>query len=282
MKLGYCQWGMPNVPLEVALPRLAAMGYQGVEVAVIPRFVTELSTLDGERRRAIRRLFDDHNLAITAVAAHSDITTADCDELAVSLARLHGAIQLAAEWARPDQPGIVVSLVGGRPDQWEERRDALVERVGALDRYAAERGVTYALELHVGTALDFPHKLMWLMQQIDSPTLRMNFDQSHTETMGIPISESVPLLAPLSVHTHLKDQRGLWPNHEFLTPGEGPFDYVEYLRAMDAAGYQGFIMAEVSFMRQAKADYEPFVHAAFAYRVLDYAFQAAGVSRDPN
>ena len=84
------------------------------------------------------------------------------------------------------------------------------------------------------------------------------------------------------MHTHVKDQRGLWPNHEFLTPGEGPFDYVEYLRAMDAAGYQGFIMAEVSFMRQAKADYEPFVHAAFAYRVLDYAFQAAGVSRDPN
>ncbi len=280
MKLGYCQWGMPSVPLEQAVPRLAAMGYQGVEIAVIPRFVTELSTLDAERRRAIRRLFDDHKMAITAVAAHSDITNVEGDDLDANLRRLHGAIELAAEWARPGQPGIVVSLVGGHPDQWEERRGALVERVGALDRYAAERGVTYALELHIGTALDLPDKLLWLMREINSPTLRMNYDQSHTETMGIPISECVPVLAPLSVHTHVKDQRGLWPNHEFLTPGEGPFNYVEYLRAMDAAGYQGFIMAEVSMMRQAKPDYEPFVHAAFAYRVLDYAFQAADLVRD--
>ena len=282
MKLGYCQWGMPAVPLEQAVPRLAAMGYQGIEIAVIPRFTTELSTLDGERRRAIRKLCDENHMAITAVAAHSDIVSAEGEDLAANLRRLRDAIDLAAEWARPDQPGIVVSLAGGSPDEWEAKRDMLADRLGELDRYATACGVTYAAELHIGTVLDLPDKMIWLLDKVHSPTLRMNFDIRHCETMGIPIAQSVPLLAPLSVHTHVKDQRGLWPNHEFLTPGEGPFDYVEYLRAMDAAGYQGFIMAEVSFMRQAKADYEPFVHAAFAYRVLDYAFQAAGVSRDPN
>ena len=280
MKLGYCQWGMPAVPLEQAVPRLAEMGYQGIEVCVLPGFTTELDTLDAERRRTIRRLFDDHHLTITAVAAHSDIVHAEGDELATNLRRLRGSIDLAAEWARPGQPGIVVSLAGGSPEEWETRRDLLVERLLELDRYAAERGVTYATEMHTGTAMDVPAKLVSALKQANSPTLRANFDISHSDTMGIPTRESVPMMVPYTVHTHVKDQRGRWPNHEFLTPGEGPFDYVEYLREMNKAGYKGFIMVEVSMMRQRKPDYEPFVHAAFAHRVLDYAFQAADLVLD--
>lgn len=280
MKLGYCLWGMPNVAIEESLPRLAALGYQGVELCVLPRFSTALETLDPGRRRLIRQLLDDNGLALTAVAAHSDMVDAEGEALEANLRRLRGAIDLAAELARPGEPPIMVSLLGGRVEEWETHRHLAVERVGALDRYAAERGVTYAIELHVGTIVDVPEKALWLLKQVNSPTLRLNFDVSHPELMGIPTEVSVPLLAPLSVHTHVKDQRGRWPNHEFLTPGEGPFDYVRFLKEMHKAGYRGFINVEVSVMRQRRPDYEPFVHAAFSYRVLDYAFQAAGVPRE--
>jgi len=79
------------------------------------------------------------------------------------------------------------------------------------------------------------------------------------------------------VHTHVKDQRGLYPDFEFLTPGEGPFDFVRYLKAMQAAGYDGFITAEVSVQVQRRADYDPFFHAQLAYWTLYKAFQVAGI-----
>jgi sugar phosphate isomerase/epimerase len=281
MKLGYCLWGMPKVEITESIPRLAAIGYQGVELTVVPGWSTALETLTPERRKLIRSLLNDHGVALTAVAGHSDIVRGEPEAIARSMQRLKDSIDLAAELATPKEPGIMVSLVGGRPEDWEAQKNVLVERVRELALYAGERGVIYATELHTGTLMDVPDKLIWVLDQItDAPYLSCNYDVSHTETMGIPLEVAVPVMGSRCVHTHVKDQRGLWPNHEFLTPGEGPCDYVKYMRLMDQAGYKGFIMVEVSVMRQRKPDYEPFVHAAFAFRVLDYAFQAAGVVRE--
>jgi sugar phosphate isomerase/epimerase len=280
MKTGYCLWGMPKVSLEEALPKLAAMGYQGVEMTVCPGWSAELSTMTPSRRREVRALLDATGLTLSAVAAHRDIMGPDQEVVAQHMQLLRDAIDLAADLAQPVQTPLMVSLVGGKPEQWETERGLLAERVAQLAAYAATRGVIYATEMHTGTIMDVPDKVVWILDQVNHPALKMNFDQSHTETMGIPIEEAVATIASRCVHTHVKDQRGLWPNHEFLTPGEGPCDYVRYMRAMDKAGYKGFINAEVSVMRQRKPDYEPFVHAAFAYRVLDLAFQAAGVVRE--
>ena len=51
--------------------------------------------------------------------------------------------------------------------------------------------------------------------------------------MGRDLDEYLPLLIPYAVHTDLKDQRGRYPNHEFLVPGEGDFHYARYLTAME-------------------------------------------------
>lgn len=279
MRLGYCLWGMPKVPLEESLPRLAEMGYEGVELSVVPGFNTELYSLDSGRRKLIRDLLDEHGLALTAVAAHANICSGDAETIEGNMQRLRDAITLTAELAGDGELPIVVSLVGGRPEQWDTHRDLLAERLSQLASYAAERGVVYAVEPHTGTVLDLPHKITWILEQVSSPALRLNFDISHMDVMGIGIDECVPVLAPHAVHTHVKDQRGIYPDHEFLTPGEGPFDYVHYLRAMQAAGYDGFVMVEVSVMVQRRTDYEPFVHAALAYRTLDAAFREAGMER---
>jgi inosose dehydratase len=265
--------------VEESLPRLAATGYRGVELSVIPGFNTELYSLNRGRKKLIRELLDEHGLALTAVAGHRSILSDDAETLEGNLQRLRDAIDLAAELAGEGETPIMVSLVGGRPDQWDTHRQAIVERIGRLVSHAAQRGVVYAVEPHTGTAMDLPSKVVWLLDQIDSPMLRLNFDISHMDVMGIGIDECVPVLAPLSVLTHVKDQRGLYPNHEFLTPGEGPFDYVHYLKAMRAAGYDGFIMVEVSMMRQRQPDYEPFDHAALGYRTLAAAFRSAGIER---
>jgi sugar phosphate isomerase/epimerase len=89
----------------------------------------------------------------------------------------------------------------------------------------------------------------------------------------------VAALLPYSVHTHVKDERGRYPDFEFLIPGEGDFDYVHYLRVMQAHGYTGFINAEISMMVQRRPDYDPLAAATQSYQVLDRAFRTAGIAR---
>jgi sugar phosphate isomerase/epimerase len=145
--------------------------------------------------------------------------------------------------------------------------------------YAAEKGVVLAMEPHVHGLVDTPERMRVILDLIDSPHLRVNFDISHFDVLGMTIEESVAALVPYSVHTHVKDQRGRVPDYEFLTPGEGDFDFVAYLKAMQAHGYDGFINAEVSKMRQNKPDYDPAAAAELAYKTLAAAFETAGIAR---
>lgn len=277
MRIGYSTWGMPKVPIEEALPAIAKIGYQGVELSVAPGWITELNALDAAKRARIRKLLAQHDLVLASVIRNASMVEDDPDENAANLQSLRDAIHLAAELAQPDEVSVMVSHLGGRSGEWEAKRDIAVERLLGLADCAAKRDVVIGLEIHCGGLLDLPERVDWLFERVDHPSVRLNFDISHMEVMGIGIDESVPALAPYSVHTHVKDQRGLYPAHEFLTPGEGPFDFVHYLKAMRAAGYDGFITAEVSVMVQARPDYDPFFHAQLAYWTLRKAFHVAGI-----
>ena len=84
---------------------------------------------------------------------------------------------------------------------------------------------------------------------------------------------------PYSVHTHIKDERGIAPDHEFLIPGEGDMDYVKYLRLMDQAGYHGYVAVEISLMVQTRPDYDALAAATQSYAVVSKAFEEAGIER---
>ncbi len=276
MRIGYCTWGMMNVDIEQAIPAAARIGYHGIELAVTPRWPTDLDTLDAGKRQRIAQLLAEYHLVLTAVAGHTSMCESDAAQNQANLKRLRDSIDLTAELAQPGEQSIMVSLIGGREDEWEVKKELVAERVFALGEYAASRGVILAVEPHSGTAFDHPDKALWLMQKLNHPAVRLNFDISHFDIIGIGIDECVPQMAPWSIHTHVKDQRGRYPQHEFLTPGSGPFDFVHYLSAMHQAGYTGFIGMEVSVMVQRKAGYDPFIDAALGYYALRHAFNASG------
>lgn len=277
MRISYCTWGMMKVCIEDLMPAVKKIGYHGIELAVTPGWPTDLDTLDADARQRIRGLCRRHDLIISAVAAHTSVCEDDPDRNAANLKRLRDAIDLADELRQEGEQPIVASLLGGHVDDWGRVKERVVERVGKLGEYAAAKGVIFACEPHSGTAFDLPRKSLWLMEQVNHPNVRINFDISHFDILAIPIDECVPQMAPYSVHTHVKDQRGIFPYHEFLTPGSGPFDFVHYLTAMHNAGYAGWIGMEVSVMVQRKPGYDPFVDAALGFYALKHAFCMSGV-----
>ncbi len=280
MQLGYSTWGMPTVPIDVSIPHLAFLGFDGIELTIIQRFTTELSTLDSVERKRIASLLEEHNLALPAIAAHSNLMDVDVESHKRNMWRLKGGVDLAIDLAQGDNIAAVNTTTGGKPGEWDTKKDFLCERVGELVDYAASKGVIIAMEPHIGAIIDTPAKVLELLEIIDSPYLKVNFDISHFDIVGMSTEETVSALAPVSVHTHVKDQRGISPDFEFLIPGEGEFDYVEYLKAMQEHGYDGFITAEVSFMVQARKDYDPLAAADLTYKTLSKAFEDTGIARN--
>lgn len=279
MKLGYSTWGMPTVPMDVAIPHLASLGFQGTELTVLKRWITELSTLDAAKREEIRELAKRHHFELDSVYGHNSLLADDPEDIAYAMSRCRGAAELCADLAIDGHvPGLVI-LPGGKPEDWEPKRELLIDRLGEVVDYCASRGVVLALEPHVSSMVDSIERIRWLFDKITSKAFTLNFDISHFEVQGIPMEETIPALAPLSSRTHVKDERGRAPNHEFLIPGEGEFDYVKYLKLMREAGYDGYVTVEVSVMVQRRPNYDPLEAAAQSYRTLDAAFREAGIDR---
>jgi inosose dehydratase len=279
MRLGYSTWGMPALPIEVTLEHVAHLGFDGVELTVVPGYSTELSRLDAAERRRIRALLQRYNLELPSIAVHRDLVVDDPEQWAANQAYVYAAIDLAVELAGASGPPVINNLVGGKSGEFERCRPLLVERLRTLVEYASSREVTIAIEPHVFTILESPYTTLQIIDDVDSPFLRVQFDISHFDVLGFDLEETVQLLAPFAVHTHVKDQRGRAPNHEFLTPGDGPFDYVRYLKAMRRAGYQGFITGEVSVMVQRRPGYDPLAATTRTYETLARAFEEAGIER---
>ena len=208
MKIGYCTWGMPTVPVDTMIPFLAGLGYDGVELTVIPGYTTELSVLDATERRRIAQLLRDHRLELPAIAAQTSMVESDPDLALTHWRRLTGAVDLAVDWAGDGAPPDVDTTVGGTPDDWDRLKGLLFERMSELVRHGEACGVVIAAEPHVSSMLDTIDRTLELVRTIDSPFLKLNFDISHFNVQGVPYQESVAALAPHTVHTHVKSERG--------------------------------------------------------------------------
>ncbi len=278
MKLGFSGWAMREAPVDRQVEIVREAGYASMALVSGPTFGLDALTADTAERKRIRRLLDDAGLELSAVCGHATQLDPDPEKRAANAERIRATIDLAADLAGPEGPPCVVSMGYGTPETYEQDRELIAERFGELAEYAVKRGIVIALEPHVGQAFDQPEKVVWLMDRINSPGYRANLDNSHFECMGRDLDEYLPLLIPYSVHTELKDQRGIYPNHEYLVPGEGDFDYARYLSAMQKAGYSGYVTIEISVMVQRRPGYDPAEVARRSFKTLVEAERKSGVA----
>lgn len=279
MKLSYSTWGMPHVPIEAAVAHCASLGFDGLELAVIPGWSTDAAGLDGAERRRIRDLYDHHGLDICGLSGNVSLL-ADTEEAhRDAIDRFHSYLELAAELQHSADHLIVTTTSAGKAEAWDARRQELVDILGQVAEHAAGLGVRVGIEPHVGTALRTPYDVLWVVREVDHPALTVHFDISHFNVQGLDMDDVVATLAPHSLHTHVKDERGIVPNHQFLIPGEGDMNYVRYLRAMAAAGYTGHIVVEISIMVQDRPNFDALAAATQSYQVLSHAFDEAGIAR---
>ena len=268
-KIAYGTYGMPNEDIPAAIPRLSEIGYEGLEICVGEAYPTAPQKLSKEKRSELRTLVSDLDLEIPSLMLLSRVLTHDPQEYQQQLEAFRAAAELANDLAVSEKIPVLTTTLGGGTMTWEKDREALVDRIAEVGETIAEAGTRFAVEPHVGSILEHPHNAEWMIQQINSPSVRLNFDISHFAVAGYSMDDTVARLAPLAIHTHVKDGRMVDGKVQWLLPGEGDFDYAAYFQAMAKADWRGCITAEISGMIFSKPNYDPWHAAEFSWKTLN-------------
>ena len=277
MKLGYSTWAMPKIPIDTSIKFLSETGYDGITIATLPQFTTSINNLDIEERKRILNLSKLYSIPITSVMSFTNLMEENKENLRNNIKFVNDSIDLANDWGT----NYFITGIGGKPNELEDiqKSEEFIERISELGLMAKSKGVTIALEPHVDQAVEKPDQLVELINKINMDSVKANFDISHFNVQGIDVNESIEKVLPISVACDVKDERGVVPNWSYVAPGEGEFDYTNYLKIMKKADYKGFITIEISFQVQANPNYDPLTTAKKSYEILDRAFKEANINR---
>lgn len=317
MRIGYNTWSMASVPYETFIPALSDIGFRSIAISVVPGYTiggqhvpnaAAVDRLSPSDRARIKQAFEERDLDLPSLIGNQSLVEDDPERNQAAMQRLRQSIDLCVELA--PRGGDVPTLntgTAGRTGDLEAKRQQIVDRLGSLAEYAQQRGVLLCIEPHVGGAVDTIERAEWLVRAIDNPALRLDFDVSHFEVVGVPVDETVPRLAPLAAAAEIKDQHfrycddgpappgwrvegngvgrasapdGRQVEFQFLLPGEGTFDLPRYLKLMQAQGFSKPIAFEVSVQCQARPNYDALATARDIYRWMSDGWRQAGASAD--
>jgi sugar phosphate isomerase/epimerase len=147
-----------------------------------------------------------------------------------------------------------------------------VENVRALGEYAAGLGVEIAIELEPFqlSLVNTFDKMERFLDDVAHPAVRANMDISHLHLSGTPAG-AIPRLKGRIAHVHFSDCDGV--KHGDLPPGRGVVNFIPYLAALKAVGFDGTVSLELEYSPEPDK-IEDWVREAYA--AADRLMQAVG------
>lgn len=275
--LGYSLYNLPGMPLFDALKLIAEIGYDGVELVLMPGAPSEPKLLSRDQRRELRSRLQSMGLALPGVMENLSPVVDEARHQA-NLDRLKQAGELAHDLS-PEAPPVLETVLGGSPDKWDAMKNQMVDRLKSWAETAADARMVVAVKPHVSGALHLPTDARWLVEQVASPWIKLAYDYSHYQAQGLPMVASMQAVVPYAAFVHVKDAAPTPGKVQFVLPGDGPTDYVAYLRELASRGYRGQIVAEVSALISKRPGFDAEGAARRCYANLAPAFTKAGVAR---
>ena len=276
--LGFSLYGMRSLSLSAALKALADIGYNCVELPVMPDWPADTARLAAGARRELSNELAERRLRLTSLMENLPALGDDAQHRA-NLDRLKRAAVLARDLMRDNHTPLIETILGGKPGEFDAVKERLAERLREWTKIVAEAQVTLAIKAHISNATQRPEQLIWLLEQVSSPWLRAAYDYSHFQLQALDMKETCDLLLPKTVFIHVKDTEHAQGKRGFLLPGEGTIDYVSLFKLIARSAYRGDIIVEVSSQVFNRPGYDPLIAASKCYNHLSDAFSKAGLKR---
>ncbi len=270
-------YGMKTMKTEDAFRTIAKIGYDGVEPCFIAGWPSDPATVSAADRRALRRVIEETRLLVPAVLESLAIT-GTAEKRAQNLERLKLAADFGHELA-PSDPPVLDTILGGKTADWEKLKGPFADELSAWAKVAEQSNATFCFKPHAAQAVNNAERAIWLLKQVNSPRIRIIYDYSHFYVEGFALESSLKELLPYIAFISVKDAVGKPENHQYLLPGDGKTDYLEYFRLLKRVGYSGFVGVEVSGMIFQKPGYEPVPTAQLCYDRLAPIFEKAEIKR---
>jgi sugar phosphate isomerase/epimerase len=226
----------PDPAVQAAV--LLALGASHIEVR--SAWGTNVSELEPPQVAALKEILDEKGLKVSAVA--SPIGKVDVSlPVEHELERLRQVISVAkgldTKYIR------IFSFFRGEDRSAEDIRDEVMVRMGALAALAAESGVVLLHENEKGIYGDTPEHVLDIMTAVDSPALRIAWDNANFVQVGIkPYTEGYAMLRPYLEYFQVKD--ALAATGDVVPSGEGDGELDATIAALKADGFTGFASLE--------------------------------------
>ncbi|MDQ0616829.1 sugar phosphate isomerase/epimerase family protein [Arthrobacter globiformis] len=226
----------PDPAVQAAV--LLALGASHIEVR--SAWGTNVSELDSGQVARLKEILDGKGLKVSAVA--SPIGKVDVSlPVEHELDRLRQIISVAKGL---DTRCIrIFSFYRAEGQSPEDIRGDVLARMGALAALAEESGVVLLHENEKGIYGDTPERVLDIMQSVDSPALRIAWDNANFVQVGVkPYTDGYAMLRPYLEYFQVKD--ALSTTGEVVPAGEGDGELDATIAALKADGFTGFASLE--------------------------------------
>ena len=223
--------------LTIQLDVLASEGITALELR--NAWGVNVLDLSSEQLQRVRELLRERGFHISAIG--SPIGKSSLSEpRAFEQERLERALS-AAE--RLDTRLIRIFSFYVQPENLDEGRSEVIERLGLLVKRAEQAGVTLLHENERGIYGESATRCHDLLTTINSPALRLAFDPANFVQAGVcPMEEAWPLLKDFVTHVHIKD--AVFHDGSVRPAGQGDGAIPELLAALNARDYTGYLTLE--------------------------------------
>lgn len=256
MKLSFSTNAFVHFSVFEAVERIAAIGFQGVEILADAPHLYPYSTSRTDLDR-LRKTLDRTGLRTASINANTAVGFYGRDFweplFEPSIANPDPFMR---KW-RVDYTKICidmatalncdhVSITSGRPVPGTDPRKGLELLASSLDdilTYAQKHQVKVGMEYEPGLLIENLEDLSTLMNRFDSPHFGANLDLGHSHVAGEDPEAVVLRLSSRIFHVHLEDIRSR--KHYHLIPGTGDMDIPGILRILTGAGYGGYVTLEL-------------------------------------
>ena len=230
-----------EMPIEPALEKIAATGYDSIDISGTHGNSADPRSVTPELRQLTRRTAEGLALKIEAIITHGALTDSLFGEEPLDL---KGSVDLAVDVGAP----LVVFHMGGPADDEQRRAEAwkrVVDYVGDALHYAEPHQVKLAVDgVWKGWIVDTPESFLQLHEEIGSPLFGINFDPCYLTLLGLDPVEVAHMWKERIAHGHLKDHVGRDSDWEHRIPGGGEMDYGRVVQALEHIGFAEAIAIE--------------------------------------
>lgn len=248
-----------KLPLSESIELAGELGFDGIQIyATTGEFSPEV--LDDAQKDTIKKLLRNNNLEISALCGDmGGYGFQIAEDNAERIEKTKKIIDLAYEF----DVSVITTHIGVIPsDKSEPRYAVMLDALTKCGEYAADRGVTLAIETGPETA----KTLLQFLKDIKRG-VGVNLDPANfVMVTGQDPVEAVELLGDYIVHTHVKDGIMLKKTDPKIiydhfatggiealnvadyfieTPlGEGKVDFAAYINALRKIGFDGYLTVE--------------------------------------